>query len=199
MIPRRFFWIFDICIELVAFLAAYSIVRNLNTILESNDALGESLRSLEILRNWRGLLPPIDELGWIFLVAAPVTLIVLGVVGNHEPISFQSRARILTGGLLAPLSGLGVISLAVFALKNPNWSRLFLFSFSALSAFGLVVYRLSFWMYYNRRSALGHYAKNVLLVGPASSVDWMITYFEKEVPAGEYRLFGYLCLDPNVR
>ena len=198
MIPRRFFWIFDLLVELAAFLTAYAAVANLSNILDPTEGLGGPLRSLEPLRNWRGELPPINELAWIFLVVAPVTLVVLGVLGNHEPVFSQSRSRIIVGGILAPLSGLGLISLAVFALKNPNWSRLFLFSFSSLSAFGLVSYRLGFRFYSDRRRALGHYAKNVVLVGPTSSIEWMIGYFKQEVSAAEYRLLGYLLLEPDA-
>ncbi len=197
MIPRRFFWFFDLCAILGAFLGAYVLVNNLNDILSGDGVAGEYLRSLDFLASWRGQLPPINELFWIFFTASPITLIVLGVLGNHEPIFYQSRARVVAGGVLAPFAGLALISLALFALKNPSWSRLFIFSFTILSALGLTLYRLCYRLYCARRRAAGYYAKNVLLVGSSSSVDWMANYFKEQVSPTEYRLFGYLRVCPS--
>jgi exopolysaccharide biosynthesis polyprenyl glycosylphosphotransferase len=189
MIPRRFFWLFDACVIVGAFFSAYNFVISLNTGL-----VGRYSRKFALFANWSGELPPLTDLLWILLTALPVTIVVLGVLGNHEPISRQSRMRILSGGVLAPFAALALISLALFALKNPNWSRLFIFSFATLCAAGLIVYRLCVRLYYLRKRFRGHYAQNVLLVGTTMAVEWMITYFKGEVSPAEYKIFGYLRL-----
>jgi exopolysaccharide biosynthesis polyprenyl glycosylphosphotransferase len=42
------------------------------------------------------------------------------------------------------------------------------------------------------RQRAGHYAKNVLLIGQTTSIEWMASYFAENVSAQDYRLIGYL-------
>jgi len=109
MIPRRFFGLFDLLILWAAFLAAYSLVPHLAPLF----ALGGPLRThwLETLASpavWSGQMPPLTELLWIFLMMAPVTLLVLGALGNYGPLLYPSRTRIVLGSFLAPLAGLSL-------------------------------------------------------------------------------------------
>jgi exopolysaccharide biosynthesis polyprenyl glycosylphosphotransferase len=183
MIPRRFFWLFDVAVLVSAFLGTYVLVESLN----------DNIYVL-LLANWRGQLPPIDDLAWILMTATPVTLIVLGFLGNHESIFDQSRTRIVVGGVLGPLSALGVISLALFALKNPNWSRLFIFSFTLFSAAGFVLYRLCYRTYCLHCRALGHHKKNVVLIGSVAATQSMITHLKQDGISAQYKLYGRLAI-----
>src|SRR5205814_7645408 len=117
-----------------------------------------------------GSLPPFSELLWIYVVMCPPTLVVGGALGNHLPIVHQSRTGILCGALLGPLSGLGVVSMAVFALKAPQWSRLFIFSFAGMTTLGLLVYRLILRGYWVHRQQQGHLRRNIVVVGSPANV-----------------------------
>jgi len=116
MIPRRFFWLFDLLVLGVAFLAAYSLVPRLAPLF----APGGPLRTpwLETWVSpalWSGQLPPLAELLWIFLVMAPSTLLILGVLGNYGPLLFQSRTRIVAGSFAAPLASLSLAGQVLLA------------------------------------------------------------------------------------
>jgi len=63
---------------------------------------------------WSGRLSPFAESLCIFLVRAPVTLLVLGALGNHGPLLYPSRTRIVVGSFLAPLAGLRLAMLALW-------------------------------------------------------------------------------------
>lgn len=193
MIPRRFFWLFDFIILSFAFLTAYVFVPNLQPFLGPGGLFRQTwLEKFEIPIIWTGQLPPLTNLLWIFLTIVPSVLIILGSLGNHGPLLNQSRIRIIGGGLLAPIVGLSLVTLALFALKRPEWSRLFIFLFILLSAAGLIFYRLVLRQYYMVRRAAGYYAKNVLLIGLPASIEWIASYFLENVPAMDYRLMGYL-------
>jgi hypothetical protein len=104
MIPRRFFWLFDLLVLIAAFLAARALVPRLAPLF----APGGPLRTpwLEALTSpaiWRGQLPPLAELLWILLVMAPSTLLMLSALGNYGPLLYQSRTRITVGSFLASL------------------------------------------------------------------------------------------------
>jgi exopolysaccharide biosynthesis polyprenyl glycosylphosphotransferase len=93
--------------------------------------------------------------------------------------------------LAAPFGGLSVLALSLFALKDPNWSRLFIFLFGLMSAVGLAAYRLAARTYVTRRYRAGYYAKNVVIIGPLNSVRWMVDFFGKNVSGAAYKLFGF--------
>ena len=127
----------------------------------------------------------------------PITLVVLGMLGNHRPLLFQSRLRIWMGSLSASVAGLSLITLALFTVKSQTWSRLFIFSFAFFSFAGLGVYRLILLQYFTARRTAGFYAKNILLVGKKGPIDWMTRYFAERIPAKDYCLIGYLDVDPD--
>ncbi len=198
MIPRRFFWLFDLLVLAAAFLAAYSLVPRLQPLFAPGGPLHWPwIVELASPALWSGRLPPPADLLWIFLTMAPVTLLVLGGLGNHGPLLSQSRTRIVVGGMLAPCAGLSIVALVLFALKRPDWSRLFIFSFTLLSGVGLSLYRMALRRYFLHRQAAGYYAKNVLLIGLPASLEWMACYFAEHVPLTDYRLLGYLRVRPD--
>ncbi len=198
MVPRRFFWFFDLLSLCLAFLIAYLFVPRLSVFLAPGGLLRGIpwVEALSLPEGWNGVLPPFTGLLWILLVVSPTTILVLGVLKNHIPPLNQSYTRILFGGLVAPAAGLSLVALVLFALKDPYWSRLFVFSFAILSSIGLIVYRIALRFYAFRRRAAGYYAKNIALVGSPSAIDWMVKYFTESLslPSNDYRLFGYLRL-----
>jgi exopolysaccharide biosynthesis polyprenyl glycosylphosphotransferase len=199
MIPRRFFLCFDVCAMLVAFFAADLLVMTFSGVVFSSEVFRDIALFLNPSSEFQGpgQLPRFGDLLWIFLATAPVSIIVLSVLGNYGPVINQSGTRILAGGLLAPLAGLGSISLALFALKNPNWSRLFIFSFTALSSFLLMFYRICLRLYFLKRRSTGYYAKNVLVVGSCGAIERLVDHFKKQIASADYQLVGYLRIAPN--
>jgi exopolysaccharide biosynthesis polyprenyl glycosylphosphotransferase len=193
VIPRRFFWLFDLLILVVAFVTAYYLVPLLLPLF----APGGSLRLpwMEVLSPTIGnQLPSFAELFWIFVIVAPATLLFLEMIGNYGPLLNQSYTRIVLGGLIAPLAGLSVLALVLFAFKAPTWSRLFVFSFVVLSGLVISLYRVGLGIYFRRRRDAGYYAKNVLLIGQQASIAWMMRYFTDSIRPSHYRVFGYLRL-----
>ena len=198
MIPRRFFWLFDLLTLGGAFLAAYLIVPQLQPLLAPSGLLRTGwIEVLSLPPNWGAQLPPLTGLLWIFLAVALTTILVLEVLGAYSPLVDQYRTKIVVSSLLAPLVGCSVVALGWFALNNSSPSRLFIFSFMALSAVGLSFYRLTLRSYFQRRRAAGYYARNVVLIGLPSGIEWMARYFADHPLRAEYRLLGYLQLGPD--
>jgi exopolysaccharide biosynthesis polyprenyl glycosylphosphotransferase len=193
VIPRQFFWLFDFLMMGAAFFAAHSLFPHIQLLLAKTILLWipwlETITAPPIAG---GELPPLLDLLWLFLTIAAASLIVLGMTGNHRPLIHQTRTGILIGNFLAPLSGLCLVTMALYALKNLAWSRLFIFSFSFLCMISLAFYRIVLRRYYMFRQRAGHYAKNVLLIGQTTSIEWMASYFAENVSAQDYRLIGYL-------
>ncbi len=210
MIPRRFFWLLDLLVLCATFVIAYAMAPYLYTWLSSAPAewrwlIPEALNlpdgvgsaaTLSLIA--KGILPPLRELLWILVIFAPATVLVVEMLGGYASrLLRQSRVRLAATSLFAPFAGLGLVSLILFALKVTDVSRMFLFSFTILSSVDLAVCRLALLFYFNRRLARGVYARNVVLVGSPASIEWMVTYFSKDIPQTEYRLLGYLCLDSD--
>ena len=80
----------------------------------------------------------------------------------------------------------------MFALKLSSSSRVLIFTYGLLSASGLIAYRTTLWKYQQRRLAGGAYARNVLLVGQARGVEWIIRHFRNGVSDSRLRLVGWL-------
>lgn len=208
MIPRRLFWFFDSLVICLAFLAAHELFPILYywllllpaealwlvPVMEKL-ALPDAVGSIvELNRN----LPPLVDLLWILISVAPVTVLFVELLGGYSTrLLNQSRMRLGLTSLFAPFAGLGLVLMYLFALKVPSVSRVFVFSFIILSGMGLAAYRLVLHMYFNRRLVSGYYARNVVLVGLPVSIEWMMRYFSEYIPQANYRLLGYLCLDPG--
>lgn len=198
MIPRRFFWLFDLLAIGLSFGLAFLAAPRLRSLLVSSGLVRLPLIaafSPEVLPN--GQLPPFLELTWVFLIMAPAGLLFTEILGGYRFLPAQSRVRVIVGSLLAPVAGLSLVTMILFAVKNPTWSRLFIFSFTALSGLGLGAYRMTLRAYFSRRLADGQYAKSVALVGLTPAVDWMVRHFADYVPASQFRLIGYLRVCPD--
>jgi exopolysaccharide biosynthesis polyprenyl glycosylphosphotransferase len=99
--------------------------------------------------------------------------------------------------LLSSIGALSLLALLVLAAPVLPADRWFLFSFSLVSGLLLAGYRLLLRDYYRRRRDAGYYAKNVLLAGPAASIDWMARHLAAGPSSDEYRVTGYMWLDPD--
>ena len=194
MIPRRFFGLFDLSVFIVAFLAAYILAPSLFTLFAPGGPLRTPwMVALFSPATWQNNMPSLFDFLWVLIVMAPPAMLVLSTVGGHRPLIQQSRTRIALSSIVAPLAGLGMITMILFALKRPYWSRLFIFSFTFLSGASLCIYRLILLQYFLRRQATGYYAQNVLLIGQPAGLEWMARYFSEQVPSALYRPIGYLC------
>jgi exopolysaccharide biosynthesis polyprenyl glycosylphosphotransferase len=177
MIPRRLFLLFDVSVLVVAFLAAYRFVPNMVQLYSSDPAR---------------TLPAFSELSWIFFAMLPGALLFLELCGCYRPVLESSRSRLIFGGLAAPAAGLSFTALAMFALKDPGYSRAFMFSFAAFSSIGFISYRELLRTSYEYRRASGHYARRVVLVGSSSEVMWLTRHFKTYISERDYRIHGYL-------
>jgi len=116
----------------------------------------------------------------------------MGMLGGYHSLLLQSRTRIVVSSFVAPMIGVSVVALVLYALKNPEWSRLLIFSFASLSAIGLCSTRILLRRYFFFRRNSGYYAKNVILIGLPACIKWMVDYFAQNVSTSDYRLLGYL-------
>jgi exopolysaccharide biosynthesis polyprenyl glycosylphosphotransferase len=192
MIPRRFFWIFDLLILMLAFMLADLAAAHFQKLLASKGILQSA---------WLSVFSPepaytpgsLAQNLWILLVASLPMIIFLDIDGAGKWM-FQSLTRIILAGPAASLVGVSLVSLVPFSLRNPpiRLSRSLLFSFGIICALALSAYRYALRGYFRSRREAGYYVRNVLLVGLQSSVAWMTRYFEENIDSNEYKIFGSL-------
>jgi exopolysaccharide biosynthesis polyprenyl glycosylphosphotransferase len=193
-IPRIFLALADIAALGVAFAATAVIAPWMQWLLLPSGPLSLSLPA------WMSLpaapafdqFPPLASLAWVFVVTAPITVLFMDLFGGYRPLADQSRVRLLACATLSPLIALSLLTLAFFALKMWDSSRVFIFSFALLSAAMLGTYRSLLRSYKRRRLAAGMYAKNVLLIGGTSSARWLAQHFRDNVSSNRYRACGWL-------
>jgi len=200
MIPRRVFVWVDVAIMAASYFAAYRLLPHLQANIGFWPRLVQwaAPTLLEQLTPALGLIQPISQLLWALLVIIPAAMAVLGASGTYTDLTRQSRTRICMVGVWSIFAGIAVASLViyVFHMQDLKWSRLFLATFGALAAFGLTAYRLALRRYLGWRLSMGHYARNVVLVGHPASVDWIADLVELNARRGEYPILGYL--DPDA-
>ena len=192
MVPRRILWLLDLLVLAFAFLAAYLLVPSVQPLFAPGATLWfPALDTLSVPSETQRVLQPLTDLSWVFVAMIPATIMFLEAFGCYKPLFNVSLKRLILGGILAPAAGFSIITFVLFALKNPGWSRLFVFSFSTLTAIGLVAYRSLLRSYSIRRRASGYYARNVVIIGSPESVLSISRHFERFVSPQEYVLFGY--------
>lgn len=192
MLPRKFLFVFDILIFGVAFAISYAAVPYvqrwaLATLPSTTLSLSAATYGVR----------PAGMLLTIFATMVPATILFLELFGLYEPLLQLSRARVVLGSLAAPIAGLSVITLALFAVHNEKWSRVFVFCFAATSGILLAAERFAFRSYLLRRLESGAYAKNVVVIAPPASLEWIAAHIAKEVSPHEYTLLGYLKSGPD--
>jgi exopolysaccharide biosynthesis polyprenyl glycosylphosphotransferase len=195
-IPRTFLALMDIAAVVVAFIDTRLIAPWVQWLLLPSGPLRIALPSWMSLPGSAGFdqFPPLTSVAWIPIVTIPMTVLFMELLGGYRQLVDQSRARLVISSVLSPLIALSFLTLVFFALKTSSSSRVFVFTFGALSVVGLLAYRSTLRWYKRRRRAAGVYAKNVLLVGRQSAVQWMAQHFRQHVPSNRYQLAGWLTL-----
>lgn len=196
-VPSRFLMLLDVLVLTLALLAAWRVSPSIQEWLAADNAgrlPALSWLALTTTSDLAAGLRPLREILWIPLVMAPVTLIVVGLLGGYRPLLSQSRTRLLVSCAGGPVVGLSVVTLVVVTLRYQHTSRALLFAFTLLSIAGLFVHRYALRLYKYRRLLAGHYARNVVVVAPDTSRAWLMQHFAGHVPTTMYRLVGYLLL-----
>lgn len=193
-LPRAFLWLADALCIISAFFVSYKLTPYART---------ELLRPSSLVRPWlqfltpqAGEFRPVDELFWVLLVMWAVTALAMQGLGGYRPLLAQSRARLVLSTTLAPSLALSTVALVLFTLHAENWSRLFVFLFTALSAIELCTIRLMLRVYRARRAAAGVYAKSVAFVGSPASVRWLRMFFQRTTSPEEFRVAGWFSVEP---
>jgi exopolysaccharide biosynthesis polyprenyl glycosylphosphotransferase len=189
--PASFLVLIDLLALVAAFGLAYVTAPALKTLL---------LDEATVFRKWVVLLSPkagyaaspIGDVAWVLLVMAPVTILIFQSTGGYRPIVRQSRTRIVLTAIAAPLVSLSTITLVLFALHDPSWSRLFIFLFTSVSIVHLAGYRLLLRWYRARRITSGFYARHVVLIGPSQTLGRLSAHVAHSISPAEYDVIGYL-------
>jgi len=198
MIPRRFLWLLDLLALVTAFVAARALTPALQPLFAPDGAASGLLAALGLPPvEFLGDIRPLGEVLWVLLLVAPITMLSLGVLGAYRPILELSRLRLIAASMAAPFAGLGLVTLIVFAMRSPRWSRLFVFLFTLLAGIALAGYRLALHWYRRRRLRSGFYARDVLLIGNTGAVELVARHLAERLRPYEYQIVGFLRLDPD--
>ena len=196
MIPRVIYWLADLLILAVAFLAAYSATPIISTWIGAEGPWrAEWLVKTFAIASASGSLSPLNEIFWVYVVMGAAVIPVLSLLNAHAPLLSHSRTRLLLSTLAAVTAGLSLVALVLFALKSHEWSRILIFSFGVFSAIGLASYRLILRQYFRLRQKAGYYTKNLLVIGSRPIIDRIAMHFQGKVSDAEYHLYG--CLIPG--
>jgi len=195
MIPRLFIWIADALVLLVAFLLAYISLVPAQRLLVDAGAFENLWRALS--PPMPGEPPPVLEFVWMAVASTPIVLFFMELTGRNDNILKQSVLRILASSLFAPIFGVSIITLVLFARKQVDQSRLLMFLFALYGAGGLAMFRLGLKVYFSRRRAAGCYVKNLLLIGEHGGVTLVANHVRERCPDTEYRMLGYLHIAPT--
>jgi exopolysaccharide biosynthesis polyprenyl glycosylphosphotransferase len=197
-IPRTFVVLCDLVVLVLAFLATRPAAPVVEWLLLPIGPLGLSLPA------WLGLpegtapgnFDALPTLGWVLAITAPTTALFMELLGGYRQIVELSRARLVGCSVLSPLLALSCVTMTLFTLKDFSSSRVFIFTFAALSVAGLLTYRSALWVYRTRRLRAGAYARNVVLVGLPFAIELMVRHFHQHVPSNLFRLGGWLNVRP---
>lgn len=208
MIPRRFLWLFDLTIICIAFLISYALspylyiglsympveIHKILSLPQEIVTTGGPISIVDQMVNAKDVLPEKRELFWILLTMIPAVILSLEMLGEYS-VEFlhQTGARILMKASFSSLVGLGLVLLVMFAFKVEDISRLFVFAFTFLCSLGLANTRIVLRWGLKK----GFYSKNILVLGSTPGIKWMVQYFNKNIAQTEYRLFGYLSINPS--
>ena len=192
-IPRVFLAAGDLAALAVAFVAAQRLASGVQGLFLTDGILRWIPEVLPVPEMPRPeLFPGLGEIAWLYLVTAPVTLLVLELSGGYRRLLGLSARKLLALPVLSQTVAISFSALIVFALKLTTSSRVLIFTYALFSAVALIAFRASAWSYQRRRRAQGAYTRNVLLVGQPDSVTRMIDHFTGHVAGTEFRLIGWL-------
>ena len=198
-IPPAFLTFCDLIALGLALLAAHNAAPAMQHLLLSGGVLSELLP--EVLRipptPQPELLPELPEIVWLLAVTMPVTLVAMELLGGYSRLVTQNVLRVALVAVSSQLVAVSFGALVVLALKLGSPSRVVIFTYTLFAAVALVTYRGAIWTYQRHRFARGVYAKNVLIVGQARAVEWVVEHFQRNVPETEFRLAGWLRVTPT--
>lgn len=188
----------DLVILAIAFWLAAKLVPSLHALLGSGGALHAG---------WiDSLLAPAGDTGnarlsfvelvWVFVIMCPSIIICHQLFGGYRPVREQTAGSIAFASLLAPLAGVGVLTVVLFSLKNPGYSRLLVYSFASLSGLFLAGGRYAAAAAYHERLVNGYFSKEVALVGNSEALQRILAAFQGRAPE-EYSIVGYFALSPS--
>ena len=194
-IPRVFLGAADLLVLVFAFLAAHALAPSLQRSLLPGGLLYPALPAIFPLPAApTSAFPPLSEVIWLLVATAPATLVVMELAGGYRRLLGQSSVRLALNAMLSQIVAMSFGAFIGVALRLSSSSRVVIFSYGLLSAFGLIAYRGAIWTYQRRRQKSGVYAKNVLLVGQPRSVEWMVRHFRRNVQDTQFRLAGWLSI-----
>ena len=181
-IPRIFLGAADLLVLVLAFLAATALAPALQRALLPGGLLYPALPGIFPLPEVpTSDFPQRSEVIWLLVATAPATLVVMELAGGYGRLLGHSAVRLAATAMLSQIIAMSFGAFIGVALRLSTASRVVIFSYGLLSAFGLIVYRGAIWTYQRRRQKMGVYAKNVLLVGQPRAVEWMVRHFRRNV------------------
>lgn len=193
-IPRTFVALLDVLAVLAAFLTAVSVAPWIQWLLIAGALTPDWL----VVPGSPSFdqFPSMQSLLWVLTPTLPLTLFFMELFGGYRQLADQSRARVLISSTLSPLVALSFLTLLLFALKaTDSGSRVVIFTFAMLNVLILFSYRTALRSYKRRRLEAGTYAKNVVLVGNPSAVQWLAAHFRDTVPHNRYQVAGWLTVE----
>jgi exopolysaccharide biosynthesis polyprenyl glycosylphosphotransferase len=194
-IPRIFLGAVDVTILVLTFVVAKGLAPFLHLALLPGGALYPVLPAIfpiPAAPTPTAEFPALSEWAWLLAATVPATLVVMELLGGYGRPLGQSLPRVAANAILSQIVAISFASLLVVAFRLSSSSRVVIFTYGLLAAFGLIAYRGTIWTYQHRRRKRGVYAKNVLLVGQPRSVEWMVRHFHRNVQDTEFRLAGWL-------
>jgi exopolysaccharide biosynthesis polyprenyl glycosylphosphotransferase len=133
------------------------------------------------------------DFAWVFITMCPTIILCYQMFGAYRPTREQTFRSIVLASVYAPLAGVGVLTVVLFILKHPGYSRLLVFSFAFLSGLLLAAGRYVAVVAYRQRLRKGYLAREVALIGAPGTLQRIIATFGCRVPE-EYSLVGYFAL-----
>ncbi len=187
----------DACVLLVSFLAAAKVFPHIRPVFAPSGLLYTPLlEEFSPSRKFDGV-GGLSQFLWVFLLVAVVTMLVMGYLKGYESFIRQSRIRMIFNSVVAPASGLAVVTVAFYVARFPGYSRVFLFTFILFSALGIMSYRMFVRSVITRRFRRGVYARETALIGSRNAVASLAKFFAERVPRHERRLVGYFTIGEN--
>ena len=132
----KFFWLLDVLLMLVAFLATgWWVAPLVHDSLLNGGALSPEWAHMLSAAESRGGFSPLGQFFWVLALVAPATILCVNLLGGHGPIAQQTPTRIFAATAVAPILGVSILSTLFYVLRTPGYSRVFVASFAVTSAF----------------------------------------------------------------
>jgi exopolysaccharide biosynthesis polyprenyl glycosylphosphotransferase len=189
-VPRFFLVAIDVLSLAGAFFTTFTLAPYVRALAISGGWLHDWVLALS--PDAAGEFRPMHEMVWVLCVMIAVVVLGLQSAGAYRPLPSQTRTQVILSGILSPLVGLGAIALIPFSLRTPQWSRVFIFTFAAMSIVWLTSYRLIIQWYQLRRIGSGFYARHIVLAGSSPAVAWMAEYLRRTTSSAHYQVVGTL-------